>query len=567
MRVGAHSLGRWLAAGLIVGVGVLAYSNSFRGVFVFDDKTEIGTNPAIRRLWPPGEAMFRGPGAPRRPLPYYTFALNYALHGTDVWGYHAVNLAIHLAAGLTLFGLVRRTLRRPRLAARYAAVADQIALAAALVWVVHPLQTQAVTYIYQRMESLMGLFYLLTLYCFVRSVGSARSGLWRQVAVLCCAAGMGCKEVMVTAPLLVLWYDRVFVAESWREIPRRRWGFYAAMAATWAFLLVVVRCQAYRYGELTGPLLTPWQYALNQSAVILHYLRLAVFPRGLCLYHLWPAAAPRELVLPSLVLAAILAATLWCVVRRPALGFVAGSFFLLLAPTSSILPVYELAFEHRMYLSLAALAVMFILGGYELLHRLAARPPRFLPRRAFHFLPLAAVGLVVAALAATTYARNDTYSSYRGMWRDVIEKAPGNGTAYGRLGLEFLKEHRDAESLALFRKAIEIFAANPPGFPPHMRAGAQVNLGVALANCGKPAEARQCYEEALRIASDFPFAYLNLGALFARLHEPAQAKRCFEKAIELDPDNATLFLASELQDAEMDVVLRSLGGPSAQRDR
>ena len=201
---------------------MLAYSNSFCGVFVFDDRLEIVKNPALERLWPPGGAMFGGQTMPARPLPYYTFAINYALHGTKVWGYHAVNLAIHLAAGLVLFGIVRRTLRMPRVPSRYAAAADGLALAAALLWVVHPLQTESVTYIYQRMESLMGLFYLLTLYCFLHSAASPRPWLWLGAAVLCCAAGMDSKEVMVTAPLLVLWYDRVFVA--------RGWGIFSAAA-------------------------------------------------------------------------------------------------------------------------------------------------------------------------------------------------------------------------------------------------------------------------------------------------------------------------------------------------
>ena len=165
--------------------------------------------------------------------------------------------------------------------------ADELALAAAMIWVVHPLQTEAVTYIYQRLESLMGLFYLLTLYCFVRSRASARPRLWLETAVLCCGLGMTCKEVMVTAPLLVLWYDRVFVADNWPDLLRRRWGFYAALAATWPIVIMVVQCQAHRYGELFDEKTrTPWEYAVNQPSVILHYLRLTFFPRGQCLFYM-----------------------------------------------------------------------------------------------------------------------------------------------------------------------------------------------------------------------------------------------------------------------------------------
>ena len=404
LAAGQRSLPRaWLAATLLIGAGTLAYANSFSGVFVFDDRLEIVKNPALERLWPPGRAMLGGKTMPARPLPYYTFALNYALHSTSLWGYHAVNLAIHLAAGLVLFGLIRRTLAMPRVPPRYQTAADGLALAAALLWLVHPLQTESVTYIYQRMESLMGLFYLLTLYCFVRGAASPRPRLWLEAAVLCCAAGMGSKEVMVTAPLLVLWYDRVFVAADWRELFRRRWPFYAALAATWIIVVAVMRCQAdlYRETDAASMPCTAWRYALNQPIVIWHYLRLAFFPRGLCLHYHWPGAATfAEMVVPGLALLALLAATAWCMVRQPALGFLAGSFFLVLSVTSSVVPVFDMIFEHRMYLSLAAVATLVVLGAFDVLSFLLPLPPGSWRRLCLHAAPAA---VAAVALAATTY--------------------------------------------------------------------------------------------------------------------------------------------------------------------
>ena len=133
-----------------------------------------------------------------------TLAANYALGGTNVWGYHAFNLAIHVLAALTLYGIVRRTLLRPGLWERFGASAEWVALAVAAVWTVHPLQTESVTYIIQRCESMMGLFYLLTLYSFIRAVESPRPVRWQVVTVAACLLGMGTKEVMATAPLLVL---------------------------------------------------------------------------------------------------------------------------------------------------------------------------------------------------------------------------------------------------------------------------------------------------------------------------------------------------------------------------
>ena len=138
----------------IIAAGVLVYSNTFRVPFLFDDAVRIVDNASIRTLWPPSVATANTP----RPFAMYTLAVNYAIHGYDVWGYHALNLAIHVAAGLCLFGFVRRTLLR--VGGTLAEHATGVALAVALIWLVHPLQTEAVTYIVQRLESLMGLCYL-----------------------------------------------------------------------------------------------------------------------------------------------------------------------------------------------------------------------------------------------------------------------------------------------------------------------------------------------------------------------------------------------------------------------
>ena len=198
----------------LVTAGSLVYLNSFAGVFVFDDTRHIVQNEAIHTLWPPWEVL-----ATRRPTLNLSLAVNYAISGSNVWGYHALNLAVHVLAGLILFGIVRRTWELVRLkrergeapARHDRRVSDPIggpteataswgAFAIAMIWLVHPLQTQSVTYVIQRSESLMGLFYLLTLYCVIRSADSPRCRWWCVAAVASAALGMGSKAVMVTVP-------------------------------------------------------------------------------------------------------------------------------------------------------------------------------------------------------------------------------------------------------------------------------------------------------------------------------------------------------------------------------
>ncbi len=170
-----------LAAGLIVLATLAAFSDSFTGVLVLDDKPSIVDNPTIRQLWPISKPLcppnhfetVRG-----RPLLNLSLALNYAVSGLDVRGYHATNLAIHILAALLLFGILRRTFLLPLLRERWGAMAVPLAMVIALVWANHPLHTESVTYIIQRAESLLGQFNLATLYCFLRGAGMPRR-CWR----------------------------------------------------------------------------------------------------------------------------------------------------------------------------------------------------------------------------------------------------------------------------------------------------------------------------------------------------------------------------------------------------
>jgi hypothetical protein len=224
---------RTRAAPLILVVAALsAYYESFHGVFVFDDLQRITQNAHIRHLWPPWETM----ADTSRPLVQLTLALDYAMSGLDVWSYHAFNLAVHVLASLSLFGIVHRTLRQTIWPASIRTAAPQLALASALLWTVHPLHTQAVTYIIQRAESLMSLFYLLVVYCVIRAIDSAAPGRWYAAAVSCAALGAASKPVIVTAPLVAMVWDRVFATRSFRDLLARRWPLYAGLrrAGCWS---------------------------------------------------------------------------------------------------------------------------------------------------------------------------------------------------------------------------------------------------------------------------------------------------------------------------------------------
>ncbi|MCE0496607.1 MAG: tetratricopeptide repeat protein [Methylacidiphilales bacterium] len=505
------------AVGLLVLALLGAYANSFSGPFFFDDSRAIQANPSIRHLWPPW-APFLPPGeltVGGRPILNLSFALNYAAGGFTAWGYHAVNLAIHLLAGLTLVGVVRRTLLQPVLREKFGADAWPLALAIALLWTLHPLQTEAVTYISQRAESLMGLFYLLTLYAFIRAAGATQKRRrWTVICVGACFLGMATKEVMATAPLLVLLYDRTFIAGSFREAWRQRGRLYLALAASWvvlayAFLDVGKREVGFGHG------VTPWSYALTECGVIVHYLELVFWPHPLVIDYGFDRVGDPWQVLPQgLILAILLTVTVLALLRRPVIGFAGAWFFLILAPTSSVIPVaLSPMAEHRLYLPLAAPVALMVLGLYTWLGRLS-------------LVPAAALAILCGIL---TFERNGDYHSEIVLWQQALDLHPGNARAHYTLGYVLLQKGRVDEAIAQDQKAVEI---NPT------IAEAHNNLGNALLKKGQANEAMTQYQEALEIKPGYAEAHYNLGNVLLQKGRVDQAMAQFQETLKIDPDFA-----------------------------
>jgi tetratricopeptide (TPR) repeat protein len=421
----------------------VAFLNSFGGQFVFDDIHEIAGNPWLEPLLPPWHAMFVGHKLPARPLPYLTFAIDRAIWGVRPFGYHLTNLVIHAIAAVALFDLVRLALLSPRLGGRWAGRAVPLAMVIATIWAVHPLQTQAVTYMYQRIESLTGMFALVALAAFAEAAVRGWPRSWLLGSAVATAAAMASKENAVVLPLLILAYDWLFVpadpgpdtATQWARDLRGRGWYYLLLVATWGILAGVLLAQAGRYQEFEELQHSPREYLYTQSEVILHYLRLAILPIGQQLdYAGWPVAKSFGDVWPSfLAVAALVAITLaGTVLRRPwaAIGVL---FFLALAPTSSILPVEAVANEHRMYVALAAVAAAAVLvgiAGFDRFGRNSAPAAVAATDASGHRAAALTAGLVILALVVATQLRNQVYTSSTSLWMDVLKKDRDNFRAY-----------------------------------------------------------------------------------------------------------------------------------------
>ncbi|MFT5088577.1 MAG: tetratricopeptide (TPR) repeat protein [Candidatus Latescibacterota bacterium] len=523
---------RW-APLFLVACGLLAYGNSFEGEFVYDSISSIVENKDIRQLWPPTWG-YDSPGfhaaTNSRPLVGLSLAFNYAADGLAIGGYRLFNLLVHLLAGLVLYGLLRRTL---------GAGEHGLALCIALLWILHPLNNQCINYVLQRSESLMGLFYLLVLYAARRGMdGQGRH--WYGAALCFSLLGMASKEVMATVPLAVLLYDRTFVAGSFAESWHQRRWWYGGLVMTTIPLVALQWSQPHGdsigFASGTGT----WQYLLNQTEILITYLSKVVWPSPLLLDYGRPVQLGLgDVWLQMLLVVGLLAATLWALWFWPRIGFVAAWFFLLLAPTSSFVPMMgEVGAERRMYLPLVGVLALLVWCLRALVQRWAG------PR-----VWLALVGVWALALAWTTMERNRDYHSAVEVWETAIEGIPNNDRAHANLANALQQEGDFTGALRHYERAVELRSAQPR---------VHYNLGQLLEGQKKEEAAESAYRRVVdleigyrrepngpglreyqykELAPVFAAAYYKLARALGQRREYTVATAHLQRALILAPDH------------------------------
>lgn len=514
---------------VLVVAALLAYANSFAAPFLFDGNPLIRNLRALRWASPAGWITLRP-----RFVGYLTFDLNYTLHGDHLWGYHGVNVAVHVAAAALLYAIARRFTSLP------------VAACAAAVFLLHPMQTQSVTYIYQRFESLMGMFLLAGMLCLVRAAESRRPLPWLCGSFACYLLSACSKEVGVVAPLLYLWFDRVFLAATWRDLWRRRGLFH--LAAVGSLGLGAVAVYALREQYASGGLLCPdrvgvVEYAATQPGVVLHYLRQFVLPVDLCVDEAWPIEnRPSRLVLTAAGTIAAAVALAWLMIRRPRVGFLVGAPLLILAPTSSFAPIVDVSFTHRTYAALAPLAVLASLGLDRLVQPLAS------PWRARCFAVAAVV--VAGMLAGATAWRNTVYADPIRFWSDVVAKAPHNLRGLSTLGLVLAEAgQRDAADACYTRAATLWFEAAAPAGSPESRIVRRVpgrftaivnpllQLGIRATEAGDLPEALRLFGALVALPrlptanEELPKVFYNYALLLRKLGRHREAEHALRHAI------------------------------------
>lgn len=527
---------------LLVGLIFTIYSNTLNSPFVFDDKENIERNPRVHMLRIDRESLARAATGlnSNRPVSNLSFAFNYRLHGDDVFGYHLVNLVIHCLNGLFLYRLIKKTLQlsgTDPASGRIDSVATsplgptiigsesiRIAFLTALMWSLHPIQTQSVTYIVQRMNSLATLFYLLSFLFYIdaRLAGSRVKTVAGFIG--CAAAGLmslGSKEIAATLPVFLFLYEWYFFQDlraGWilkMRVPLFLIGLFLTAAL---FLFVGKNPLTDILGGYPARGLTPVERLMTEARVVVFYVSQLLYPHPsrLNLDHDFPLShTPFDPVTTLPAIVAVAACLVLAVVLARKYRLVSFSilwFFGNLAIESSIIPL-EIIFEHRNYLPSM---FFFLLPVWAVC--------RFVNPK---WLGTVALWLMILTGAFWSYERNHVWRDEVTLLRDCVEKSPQKARPNYGLGRALAARGDLDESMTYLRRTLDID-------PRHVEA--RNSLGSVLAREGKPEAAMAEFRKVLEIDPNYPGAFYNLGRVYASRGNEKAAADAFRRALAIYPD-------------------------------
>ena len=515
-------------AGLTVFLVFLIYSSNLEGPFVFDDGSNIKSNPAIRltQLSWSGlkDAESKSP-LPNRPLAYISFALNYYFHSYHPVGFRLVNILIHLSAGGFLFLFIKTTLGLPALQSRFGN-SRWLPYIAVLIWLIHPLHIQSVTYIVQRMNSMASMFYILAMLCYTRARLTQSPTIKWLLAAACLVSGilaLGTKETAATLPCFILLYEWFFFQDLSREWLKRHQPFLIGV-----FILLIGVSLIYLDGHPFERILSRYelrnftliQRVFTEFRVVILYLSLLIYPHPnrLNLDYDFPLSHslidPLTTLLALVAIIGLLAWSFWLAKNDRLISFCLLWYFGNLAIESSIIGL-EIVFEHRTYLPSMMITLMAAI--------LADRYLRF------KVLKIITICAIILVFLAWTYERNTLWSNAVSLWSDVVKKSPQKARPHNNLGNALKGQSKIEEAIVHFNQALQI---NPA------YAKAYNNLGTALAAQGKTEEAIKNFGIALSINPGNAEAHSNIGVALATQGKIEKAIAHFKAALNLKPDHA-----------------------------
>ncbi|GMR04597.1 MAG: membrane protein [Thermodesulfobacteriota bacterium] len=542
MSTGRERLILFLHLAVLIFLGLLVYSNTFHSPFLFDDIGHILENPSIRDL---GNFLnFSG----TRYFSFLSFALNYAVGGYDTFGYHLVNIILHVSNAVLLYLIVLNLFKTPVLEGdEDRRFASDVAFTAALLFVVHPVETQAVTYITQRFATMAAFFYLLSVFLYLKSRllsrtdNKGRYWLFYVLSFVFALAAQKTKEISFTLPAIIVLVEFVFFSNGERVFKR------LARLVPFVLLFAVIPLELFLPGIVHSGAAAPIaekirllqlqdmatlsrsDYLLTQFRVIVTYMRLIVFPVNLNLdydYPVYRSFFNPAVFISFLFVAGVFLSGVYLLVKglrhRSALyltiSFGIIWFFVTLSVESSIIPIKDVIFEHRLYLPSAG-AFLAISSLYFLLVKKVFKGSK----RPYAMAP---VFIVIIVLAFAAHGRNRVWSSGMALWGDVVKKSPNKARGYGNLGRALLDSGKIDEAEKNLLKAVSLDKGSFDAYN---------NLGIVMLNRERYFDAIRYFKRSVEINPDYDKAFTNMGAAFVSLERPREAIDALQRALEINP--------------------------------
>jgi len=511
---------------LIVIAGIAAYSNSFHCAFIFDDNPNITENLRIRNLW---DIHSWWSFNPRRPIGFLTFALNYHFNELNVWGYHLVNLLIHLTNGLLVYWLIKQTFQTPAIKGKYdSKIQMMIPLFAALLFVVHPIMSEAVTYIVQRLVSLATLFYLLSLNMYIKGRLSdkpfKKNVIFYILSVFAAILGLLTKEIAYTLVAALLLYEIYFFNSSLKH-KNKKWMYLILLIFLVSIVFFSFTVKYDKFFKVIEPTegnnysITTYTYLLTEFRVLITYIRLLVVPISQTFDYDYPLSKgffEIKTMGSFLIITSIIDLAIWLRKKNKWISFGIIWFFITISVQSSIIARPNVIFEHRVYLSMVGY-LFVIIGIFLYLDKF----------KEIRTVLLAIAIVLISVFGVYTYQRNKIWANTYTFWADAVKKSSNKPRPLNNFG-SVLIEYGDYENaLLLLNKAIVI---NPK------HADYYNNRGVAKFYLKDTSGALDDFNKAIFMKVNSAKTYYNRANIMADQKKYKEAIEDYTKAIFYKPD-------------------------------
>jgi len=503
-----------------VSLGGLIYSNVLHGPFVFDDIFYIARNPAIKHL-DRLDTIYLSNVSSLRFIPFLSFALNYHVHQLNVFGYHLVNIIIHIINALLVWWLATLTLQSPKLdRKRWEGREGLIAYSAALLFLVHPIETQAVSYITQRFASMVTLFYLLSI-CSLAYYRLTSHKQFLVYSLLSTVAAMYCKQIAITLPITLLLYLQLFF-----PVKKKQMIFLTLLFLSTTLIIL----NYYKFGfsnilsitqpskSHVGDYLKIQVYFLTQFRVLCTYLKVIIFPFTQNFLYDFPISKslfePKTLASIMAILS-MLVGSILLLKKRRIIGFGILWFFITISVESSVITIGHVIFEHRAYLPSVGLFLSLSVVIAE-----AIKNRKIL---------VSVLTVLILGLSLLTYNRNLVYADRIVFWSDVLKKSPNMLRPYLNLGAAYYDEGHYGEAIRLYNKALSIDASYEEAYS---------NRGLVYMKTGRFDDAIKDYNKAIELNGSYVNALHNRGVLFTKLNKWEEALADLNKVLKINPSHA-----------------------------